>query len=559
MNCFYAPFLKKFAITLAGFPLMIRFEKKTKNIKNVQDALLAQIISNNKSTRFGKEHNFSFITNYEQYKAYVPVRDYENHRPYIEKMTKGEDNVLVSGKPFFYNTTSGTTDKPKFIPVTKESFKAYGKISTLWFYNVLKDNPGIFNGFSLSVVAPALDGTVEDGTPYGSISGVSYKKIPALLKKTYSVPYPVICIRDYQKKYYGLALGALARNITYIICPSPSNLIQINRTIVENFDDIVNDIRCGTIRQDVLDEIPEEHRNETRSFFGKPDKKRADELVSLKKKYGSNLTFKHYWKNLSCINCWKLGNFRRLIPQIELLVDKKTKIRAFGYQASEARVGIVVDNFLDTSVLLPEYYFYEFIRVEDWDKEDPPIYRAHELESGVRYYIIITNNSGLYRYNINDIVEVKGFYNRTPRIIFVQKGEGITSITGEKLSEEQIIIAMDGIKKSIGIENYHMICDEKNFLYKLFVEFSKNCSPEKKEKTIPLLDSRLKELNLEYEVKRKSGRLKQPVLVEMVEDSYLIIKETMIKNGLAKEGQFKDCFLSKNIATHSIYETVRIK
>jgi len=283
MNCFNAPFLKKAAITLAGLPLMIRFEKKTRDIEHVQNALLKQIIFGNKNTCFGKEHNFSSIVTYEQYRASVPVRDYEGHRRYIELMTKGEDNVLVRGKPFFYNTTSGTTDKPKFIPVTKESFRSYGEISKLWFYNVLKDNPDIFNGFSLSVVAPALDGTVEDGTPYGSISGVSYKKIPALLKKTYSVPYPVICIRDYQKKYYGLALGALARNITYIICPSPSNVIQINRTIVENFDDMVNDIRCGTIRQDVLDEIPEEHRNETRLFFGKPDGKRADELVQLKK------------------------------------------------------------------------------------------------------------------------------------------------------------------------------------------------------------------------------------------------------------------------------------
>ena len=553
------PLLKKTAIRLAGFPLMRTFEKQTKNIGNVQDALLKKIISGNKDTLFGREHHFGAITTYEQYKASVPVRNYEGHRPYIERMTSGERDILVRGKPFFYNTTSGTTDKPKFIPVTDESFRSYGKISKLWFYNVLKDNPGIFNGYSLSVVAPAIDGTVEDGTPYGAISGVSYQKIPGLLKKTYSAPYPVICIRDYRKKYYGLALGALAKNITYIICPSPSNVVQINRTIIENFNDLVNDIRCGTIRQDVLDEIPEEHRDETRLFFGKPDGKRADELVRLKEKYGANLTFKHYWKNLSCINCWKLGNFKRLIPQIESFVDTKTSIRAFGYQASEARAGIVVDDVMDTSVLLPEYYFYEFMKVEDRDKTDPPVYRAHELESGTRYFIIITNNSGLYRYDINDIIEVKGFFNRTPRILFVQKGEGITSITGEKLSEEQVIIALNEIKKTAGIENYMMICDETNSQYKLFVEFSKNCSREEKKKTISHLDTRLSEINLEYEIKRKSGRLKKPVLVEMAEDSYQIVKEMLIKKGLAKEGQFKDCFLSRNAAVHEIYKTVQAK
>lgn len=549
--------LKKMAVYTVGVPLMKKFKRSSKQVERVQDVLLQKIVNKNRDTLFGKEHEFNSIDNYEQFINNVPIRTYEGHRPYIEKMISGESDVLIEGKPFFYNTTSGTTDKAKFIPVCKESYKTYGKITKLWLYTVLKDNPSIFNGSSFSAVAPAVDGTVEDGTPFGSISGVGYRKIPSILKKTYSVPYPIICIRDYQKKYYGLTLGALARDITYMICPSPSNLIQINKTIINNFDDLVKDIRFGTIREDVLNEVPEDDRNEVIQFFKTPNPQRADELIKLKKKYGEKITFKHYWKNLACINLWKLGNFKRLLPTIESFIGSKTSMRAFGYQASEARVGVVLDNCNDTSLLSPQHYFYEFIKVEDKNLSNPPVYRAHQLIDNQRYYIIISNNSGLYRYDINDIVEVRGFYNQIPRIVFIQKGEGITSITGEKLSEEQVVIAMNRIKSEMSINHYMMICDEKEMQYKLFVEFDDCVLKTDKKDVVSSLDKVLREINPEYEIKRGSNRLKKPVMIEVKKDFYQLFKENLIKKGYAKEGQFKDTFLSRNRKHLEICEKVQ--
>jgi hypothetical protein len=141
----------------------------------------------------------------------------------------------------------------------------------------MKDNPSIYDGKSLSAVTPAVEGNVEDGTPYGSISGVVYRNIPSILKKTYSTPYPVICIPDLPKKYYAMMRCALACDITFIICPSPSNLLRFHQTVMESSGDLVKDIHDGTLRADVAGQLPAADRHEILAGFT-PDPQRAKAL-----------------------------------------------------------------------------------------------------------------------------------------------------------------------------------------------------------------------------------------------------------------------------------------
>ncbi len=444
------------------------------------------------------------------------------------------------------------------IPISNEYFEtSTSQISKIWLYSCLLDNPNIYDGKSLSAVSPAVDGHVKDGTPFGSVSGANYKNIPKILKSTFSSPYSFICIRDYKKKYYAMMRAAVEVNITIIISPSVSNIVKFHETFMENFDDIIKDIKKGTLRADVLDEIPEEDRQEAIDFF-KPNPKRAKKLEELMAEQKENLRPRHYWPNVASINVWVQGNFALLLPKIADYFPKTTSTRAFGYGASEGRVGLVFGNDWDYSVFALHIYYLEFIEEKDRDMENPPIYRLDEIQQGKRYFIIFTNGSGLFRYDINDIIEVCGFYNDTPTFRFIQKGDGVTSITGEKLSEQQVI---EGIKKAcsnLGVEVpfYNMYCDIKGHTYKLFIEYAENTKTDKKAKFLGKFDSILKTFNPEYEAKRGSGRLGAPEIFELQTEAYEKLKSTLVAKGVAKDGQYKDMYLQKKPLVFEVLQTL---
>jgi hypothetical protein len=542
------PWLTKILISLVGRPQLKAFEESSRNVKTSQERLLLSELAACANSAIGREHSFDKIKTVDEYRAAMPVRGFEEHRPYIDRMCRGEADVLFPGRPLFYNTTSGTTGSPKMIPVSKKYFETtYQGLSRLWFYTCLKDNRTLFDGKSLSAVSPAVEGTVEDGTPYGSISGAVYRNIPAVLKKTYSTPYPVICIKDYAKKYYGMMRCGLGADITYIICPSPSNLLQFHRMVMEHFEDLVRDIRDGTLKSDVADALDPAGRAVTLASFT-PDKKRAAYLEALMKEHGNNLRPRHYWPDCACVNLWKEGNFARVLPLLNGFFSRATSLRSFGYQASEARAGMVLGNDWDYSVLATHVYHFEFIEEETYGAKNPQTLLAHELSEGKRYYIIFTNGSGLYRYDISDMVEVTGFYNEAPLFRFLQKGDGITSLTGEKLSEIQVAQALDDVHAATGIDLpfFVMFCDETELVYRLFAEFGAGVATRDRQIFLERFDKRLCELNREYDAKRKSNRLTLPIMVECGKNSRERFKENVLAIGLGRDGQYKESTLTKN-------------
>lgn len=550
-------FLKKFLISLAGKKHYQNFTKSCENVEKAQRDLLQEIIENCAETTFGKDHNFATISSAEEYQKAVPIRDFEAHRPYIDKMIAGESDVLFPGRPLSYSMTSGTTAKHKYIPISESYQKCFTRLNRIWFYSCILQNPELFDGYTLAPVSPAVEGYLDDGSSFGSLSGKSYLNVPGIIKTTFSTPYDILTIEDYSLKYYGIMRGALGRDITYIVCASPSNLFKLHQTVIENFEDMVRDIRNGTLREDVLQAIPEEKREEVLAYY-KPNPERANELMRLYKKYRKELIPAHYFPNVKLVNTWKQGNFRRLMPKIKRLFAKSTNIRAMGYQASEARAGIVLKNEWNYSLLAHDAYYYEFIAEEHRDMENPPIKMLHQLREGERYYILITNNSGLYRYDINDLVQVCGFYKSSPQFYFIQKGAGITNITGEKLSEQQVISAAEHAATILEMQVpfYTMYCDYESGTYTKYVEFDGHCKESKKLAFMEAVDGHLAIINPEYKVKRGTQRLEFPLLKELQPASHEAFKQILIEKKLAKDGQFKDLYLQSMGHIKDILDTL---
>ena len=179
-----------------------------------------------------------------------------------------------------------------------------------------------------------------------------------------------------------------------------------------------------------------------------------------------------------------------------------------GYLSSEFRGSITIDPKHQGSVPTLHHCFFEFVKKELWEEDSSEYLLLDELDQDEDYYIIVTTSSGLYRYFINDIARVTGFYNSTPLIKFMQKGRGVTNITGEKLYEAQLIHAVEKISQH---EKWHPIfflalADEQASCYRLYIE-TDDPTEMKLEQTSIQIDMILREGNIEYDAKRDSERL----------------------------------------------------
>ena len=133
---------------------------------------------------------------------------------------------------------------------------------------------------------------------------------------------------------------------------------------------------------------------------------------------------KHYWPNIQVLTTWKCGNTKVYMEKFKDSFPATMLHQEFGYFASECRAGLVMNGGDDT-VLFPHMHYFEFIRAEDLDNPKPEFLQLEQLEVGKRYCIYVTTFAGLYRYNMNDLVEVTGRYGTIPTIQFIQKVNGI--------------------------------------------------------------------------------------------------------------------------------------
>jgi len=552
--------LTRLGLTIVGKKGLRELDKASKNGKKALARTLRDILSVSKDTVYGKEHHFDEILAtktpeemFALYQQYVPVNDYEDLRPYIERHKNGEPDILFPGKPKFYATTSGTTREPKWIPVTERYYRqVYRIMNQIWFYCWIRTKPRTFYGKSLSIVGKAIEGAAPDGTVYGSISGVIQRDVPSFIKKTYSAPTDVFLISDYRARYYALLRMGLAQNISVITTANPSTLVEMVSNVNEYFDDYCDDIEHGTISEKYP--IDPEIRSAIQAYI-KPNPERAAELRALKKRYGTLLP-KHYWPDLQMITCWFCGNTRIYYERVRDTFPSDSMFHEYGYISTECKAGVVLKSNSKDTVIFGHKNHIEFIHEADLEAPNPHVYQAYEVKPGQRYCMIVTTCSGLYRYNTDDLVEITGFYNEFPVIEFIQKVNGTVSITGEKLHERQFIEAVHEVEKKTGkIAPFFVgFADPQKSNYKFYFEFANDVvSITEAEEFTGYLDSCLQEYNPEYRDKRVSGRLKEPEFALLQPDSFERFKEACLNRGY-RDGQFKVNLLMQDEKRHALFK-----
>ena len=503
--------------------------------RKAQMTVLNKILLQNRNTRFGHDHAFGDINCLEDYRLQVPIQTYESLRPHIEEQERTRTPILTSELPQMYARTSGTTGSTKDIPVLESTLNKYRSQQRLFTYLQHQACPDAFVGKGLGIVSPAVEGHLDSGTPYGSVSGHVYKTMPRLVRDNYLIPSELFEVADYDLKYQLILRIALAeRDITFLGGANPTSFLRLLEVFNENKLALINSIETGIYEP--LERLSGTTKNKIKARIIQ-DKPRAAELRALLNK--EEITYADLWPNIRLITMWTEGSCGIATDRLRNKLPPTTKIQELGFVSTEFRGTLTVDGHEGGLPVLSDHFF-EFVECDKWEQGSRRTQTLNELEVGMKYYVIVTTDNGLYRYFINDIVKVTGMFNKTPLLKFVQKGKGVTNITGEKLYEDHVIQAVKQAERKLGFTCtfFMMLANEVDQNYELFIE-----TAEKRIKSLKqTIDENLSNLNIEYYAKRCSGRLHPLRVFPLRPGVFEAYKRFCIQEG-QREGQFKTVLL----------------
>jgi hypothetical protein len=356
----------------------------------------------------------------------------------------------------------------------------------------------------------------------------------------YTAPYGVFAIEDYEAKYYTLLRLAAGQDISCIATVNPSTIVLLADRLAHHTESIIRDVRDGSLTSDVA--VPAEFRA---SLHLRPDPERARHLERAVAGGGGVLRPGLAWPMLAAIGCWKGGTVGAYLAKFDTLFPQEPPVRDLGYYATELRGSVPLSDEGDAGTIAIGTNVLEFHPADD-DRapEGRQLLTVDQLQVGHRYFVYVTNASGLYRYDMNDIVEVAGHYGQTPLIRFIQKGKGVVSFTGEKLYEVQVIAAVEAALTALR-GRYHFIAAVAELVdgtmprLVFLIEFDDPIAEHDGSALVDRLDAALGDHNDEYQTKRKSLRYGAPIIRVVRSGEFDRYRRRMVETGQRADGQFK--------------------
>lgn len=368
------------------------------NAVAAQEQVLANLINTAKHTVFGKDHQFQDIKNYQDFKKHVPVRDYEDLKPYVERVVKGEADVLWKGKPLYFAKTSGTTSGVKYIPLSKESMPEHIKAARnalLCYIHETGDASFVDGKMIFLQGSPEMD--KKAGISFGRLSGIVAHHVPQYLQKNRLPSYQVNCIADWEEK--------------------------VEAIVEETFHE---DMR-------LISGIPPW----CQMYFDRLSAKANGKKI------------KDIFKNFSLF-VYGGVNFEPYRARIEESIGKKISTIET-YPASEGFIAFQ-DSQQDKGLLLlaDAGIFYEFIPTDEYFNENPTRLSLAEVELNKNYALIMSTNAGLWGYAIGDTVK---FISKNPyKILVTGRIKHYISAFGEHVIGEEVEYALLHVAKEEGLE-----------------------------------------------------------------------------------------------------------
>jgi hypothetical protein len=424
----------------------------------VQDEVLKKLIAAGRYTQFGQKYSFEDLVNYEDFKKRVPVHTYEQLYPYIERLLHGEQNILWPSEVKWFAKSSGTTNaRSKFIPVTSEAledchFKGGKDLYSIFINNY--PNTKIFSGKGLAIGGSCRVNEYDPTSTsrYGDVSAVIMQNLPPWAEFIRTPSLEVALMDNWEEKIEKLARETARVDVTQIAgVPTWTVLLLQYILALEK-------------KQSMLEVWP-----------------------NLEVFFHGAVAFAPY-KNL----------FKSLIPGEQMKYWET-------YNASEGFFGIQDQKDSEDLLLMLDYgVFYEFIPMEEVDKEFPDAIGLQDVEIGKNYAMVITTNAGLWRYNIGDTIK---FTSTSPyRIRISGRTKHFINAFGEEVIIENAETAITRACELTGavIDNFTAapiyLEKSKRGGHEWIIEF--RTQPTSLNEFTAVLDNTLRKVNSDYDAKR---------------------------------------------------------
>lgn len=518
------------------------------NVTLTQERVLRGILEQNRDTAFGQRHGFAEINSVADYQRRCPVQTYDSLRPFIDEQESTGKPGVTTEAALYYAKTSGTTGAAKLLPVTPSMLAQIRRQQALAGFLQYRACPRAFHGVLLGITGPAEEEKNASDKTVGAISGVMYEMLPWPMKRKFILPPEVLAIKDHLTKYLLILRLTLAeKDITYMATANPSTFVLLLELAHQYRDELLASIETGKWPAERL--LPLEVAEAVQPKL-RPNRERADELRKFFAAKERPL-LRDLWPHVALVATWTGGNCRIPLQTVKPQLPDHAVVMDLGLLASECRVTLTVDAGTASGLPVLTDYFFEFVERARRDDGQSEFLTLDRLETGKEYYIFVTTTGGLYRYDMNDIVTVTDHRQGAPLIEFLQKGRGVTNITGEKLYESQVIQATadTATRCSLTIPFFVMIADREAGGYEFYFEPSGSAAtaPDLPE-FARLLDEHLCRQNEEYKQKRASGRLKPLRAWRLKPGAATSYRAHFVKRG-QREGQFKvQCLVYKDEA-----------
>src|SRR5687768_10840661 len=348
-----------------------------------QDNILQDLVYQGKSTIFGRDHDFGSIKNYNDFKKNIPIRDYEELKPYIQQVLEGKPDILWKGKPEYLAKTSGTTSGTKYIPITKDSIPNHinSARNALLSYVHETGNASFLDG-GLIFLSGSPELSVKAGINTGRLSGIVNHHVPQYLRSNQKPSYATNCIEDWEAKLDKIIDETLHSNMTLISGIPPWAQMYFDRI----------QARTGKKIKDVFPNF---------SLFV----------------YGG-VNFEPYRAKL----------FDTIGKRVDSIETYPASEGFIAYQDSQTEQGLLL--------LLNSGIFFEFIPTEEYFTENPSRINLEDVELNKNYALIINSNAGLWGYSIGDTVK---FVSKNPyRLLVTGRIKHFISAFGEHVIGEEV-------------------------------------------------------------------------------------------------------------------------
>ncbi len=520
-----------------GKRAMRQLDDDSKDAVAISERMLMKLLDENRDTEYGKKYGFADIHSIAEYQEKIPLTHYDDYAPYIERMIHdGEENLLSASPTMHYALSSGSVGVPKHIPVSQTGLDVYSKYATTLMYAVCdeyyRNTTGrsmrhgvLFNAIELKLME------TERGVPKGPISATVVKPLKKVAPYFASSPWPlIIADGDVDMKYLKLRFALERRDITVMVAPFMTALVDLMDYLKANWDKLCNDISRGAIDPEVR--MPRELREDLTARLT-PNRSRADELRLEFEKGFDTPIIPRIWPGFSAVIAIGTGGFSTYTRKMRKYTGKNIPYDNLTYAASESLMG-AARHVGDTSyVLLPESGFYEFIPIND--EQSGKLLTIDQLEEGEEYEIVLTNVSGFYRYRLGDVIRVTGFYHESPLIEFVCRKSQMLSIAGEKTNEEAVRWSVDEFMRETGehVVDYSVFADvdTEPGHYVFLMETDGIVPREKLEEYRGIVEEKLMHANPSFGSKIRTGVLGKTELRFVQQQTYQLYRDMMIMKG----------------------------